>query len=299
MLALIAGRGRLPAAVAAAVPDTPLICALDGFAPAGLTPDITFRLETLGSFLLELGNRGVTDLCLCGSIDRPELDPAKLDAETAPLVPILMQAMGQGDDGALRAVMLLLEKTGFTIRAAHELAPDILPPEGVLTKRAPRGGHHSDAQAGVEVLRDMARADLGQACVIRKGVVIAREDEAGTDAMLTSLALPHDPAWGNGDPLSWAFDAAGALVSEARDWLSGTGETAHDAPGAGAVLFKAPKPGQDLRADLPTIGPVTAMRAAEAGLDGIVIQSGGVIALDLPQILQILDAMGMFLWVRP
>jgi UDP-2,3-diacylglucosamine hydrolase len=51
MLALICGTGHLPAAVAAAQPSPPLVCVLEGFAPADLTADITFRLEHLGTFL--------------------------------------------------------------------------------------------------------------------------------------------------------------------------------------------------------------------------------------------------------
>jgi DUF1009 family protein len=298
MLALIAGRGRLPAAVAAAQDSPPLICALEGFAPDGLTPEITFRLETLGSFLLTLGERGVTDICLCGSIDRPKLDPDLLDVETAPLVPILHEALSQGDDGALRAVMGLLERTGFTIRAAHELAPALLPDAGVPTKRQPQQTHRADVTTALAVLADQGRADLGQACVVKRGQVLAREGDEGTDAMLQGLSLPREDRGWDGDPITWSFDLAGDMIGQAADWLSNTTEDAPDAPGAGAILFKAPKPGQDRRADLPTIGPGTAMRAAEAGLDGIVIEAGGVIVLDQPQVVAICDAMGMFLWVR-
>ena len=85
---------------------------------------------------------------------------------------------------------------------------------------------------------------------------------------------------------------------EALAWLAAVSEDAHDAPGAGAILFKGPKPGQDHRADLPAIGPATALRAAAAGLDGIVIQSGGVMVVHLALTVAILDAMDMFLWVR-
>ena len=67
MLALIAGRGALPGAVAAIRIEKPLICALAGNTPDSLTPDLTFRLETLGSFIADIKARGVTELCLCGS----------------------------------------------------------------------------------------------------------------------------------------------------------------------------------------------------------------------------------------
>ncbi|MDP5348885.1 MAG: LpxI family protein, partial [Paracoccaceae bacterium] len=83
-------------------------------------------------------------------------------------------------------------------------------------------------------------------------------------------------------------------ATSALDWLGGREAADH----SGAILNKAPKPGQDRRVDLPTIGPGTAMRAADAGLDGIVIEAGGVLVLDLPSVLRILDDKGMFLWAR-
>ncbi|MDU8929766.1 UDP-2,3-diacylglucosamine diphosphatase LpxI [Alisedimentitalea sp. MJ-SS2] len=296
MLALIAGGGDLPRRVAAVQDQAPLVCSLEGNRrPEGLDVDHWFRLETLGTLLLTLGEAGVSEICLCGSIDRPALDPAALDDETKPLVPLFMEALQKGDDGALRVVLSIFEQTGFTIRAAHELAPHLLPSPGVLTVRNPREGHRHDANAAEEVLAEMGRADLGQACVMRKGDVIARENETGTDAMLTALALDYErPARADEMMVS-----TGGLSEELATWLAELSGMVHDAPGAGAILYKAPKPGQDTRADLPTIGPGTAIRAAEAGLDGIVIKSGGVIVLDQTQTLAILDAMGMFLWVSP
>ena len=298
MLALIAGRGQLPAKGVAAQAERPLVCALEGHSPDGVTPDLTFRLETLGSLLLELGARGVTEVCLCGAIDRPALDPAKLDEETRPLVGLFMEALAQGDDGALRVVMRIFEQTGFRIRAAHELAPRSVAEIGVMTRRQPRDVHEADARAALGVLAEMGAADLGQAVVIRKGRVLAREDEAGTDAMLATLAMDY-AARPEGPAQDWLYDDAGGLSAVARDWLAVLPEENLDAPGVGGILYKAPKPGQDRRADLPTIGPLTALHAAEAGLDGIVIEAGGVIVIDAAIVTAILDAMNMVLWVRP
>lgn len=259
-LALIAGSGGLPAAIAKAQEIAPLVCALEGHAPDALDVDELFRLETLGSFLKRLGARGVTDVCFCGSIARPAIDPTKIDSETRPLVPIFMAALQKGDDGALRAAMGIFEQTGFTIRAAHELLPGLTLEAGVPTANSPGPGHERDAELGAAVLFEMGQADLGQACILREGAVLAREDDSGTDAML--------------------------------------GRAAQEGAARGAILFKGPKPGQDRRADLPTIGPETARRAAEAGLAGIVIEAGAVIVLEKETVLRALDAAGLFLWVR-
>ncbi|MBU2982477.1 UDP-2,3-diacylglucosamine diphosphatase LpxI [Lentibacter algarum] len=306
MLALIAGRGALPKLIAEAQAEPPLICALEGNNPQ-VVPDITFRLETLGTLLLELGKRGVTDVCFCGAIDRPAVDPSKLDAETLPLVPIFMQALQKGDDGALRAAMQIFEQTGFKIRAANELLPDLTLAESIPTKAKPEPRHEADALLGETVLVQMGNADLGQACVLRRGEVLARENDAGTDAMLAKFAeeyVPHTqgiPAidWALG-ALDWIANPTDQLVDMVWDWFETEPDIDPEKPKAadGAILFKAPKPEQDLRADMPTIGPATAMKAAEAGLDGIVIEAGKVIVVDQVHVLRILDAMGMFLWVR-
>ena len=292
MLALIAGRGQLPGHVVAAHGAPVLVAALEGFAPDHLTPDITFRVERLGSFIADLKSRGVTAICMAGAIGRPQLDPAMIDAATMPMVPRMMQALGQGDDGALRVVIALFEEAGFTICAAHEICPDLLLAEGVPTRAQPALQHEGAARLGMATIAEMGRSDTGQACVIRRGDVLAREGTDGTDAMLARLnggTGSTDP-----DPLTWGFTALTDAATTALDWLGGR----EAAESRGAILVKAPKPQQDRRVDLPTIGPGTAMRAADAGLDGIVIEAGGVIVLDQPAVLRILDERGLFLWVR-
>ena len=260
MLALICGTGHLPRAVAGAQDAPPLVCVLEGFAPEGLAADVTFRLERLGSFLQELKARGVRDLCLCGAITRPEIDPSLIDAATAPLVPRLMAAMEQGDDGALRAVIGILEEEGFVLHGATVLAPDILPEAGCPTVARPKRETRADFEIAHSALAEMAARDEGQACIVRLGQVEAMEQQDGTDAMLR------------------AYTARGV---------------------SGGVLVKAPKPGQERRADLPTIGPETASRAIEAGLDGVVIAAGSVIVLEPEEVVQRLDTAGAFLWVVP
>ncbi len=274
--------------VAGAV-DTALICTLEGTEPDRVPVEFAFRVETLGTVLNDLAARGVSEVCFCGAVARPALDPALIDAATMPLVPVFMQALGQGDDGALRAVVSIFEDKGFTVRGAHDIAPELLPRPGVLTRTQPGAGAEADVAVALQVLEEMGQQDLGQACVIREGIVIAREVESGTDAMLASVALSMPEGAEAVDPDGGASGTVLDQISAART---------HNAPNSG-LLFKAPKPGQDRRIDLPTIGPATAMGAARAGLDGIVIEAGGVMVLNLPQVIEILDMMGMYLWVRP
>ncbi|MEL6566614.1 MAG: UDP-2,3-diacylglucosamine diphosphatase LpxI [Pseudomonadota bacterium] len=298
-LALITGRGALPSAVAAAQDAPPLICTLAGHAPDGLTPDLTFRIEKLGGFLRALAQRGVTEVCFCGAIDRPSISLTQLDAPTLRLLPALSKAVGGGEDSALRTVLGIFEDKGFAVRGAHDLAPGLLPPAGVLTDAQPTAQTTDTLAAAEAVQREQGQMDEGQSCVIRDGVVIAREDRRGTDAMLAGLVpqptVPTPP--GDDDPFGLTLDMMGGMLDSAADWLSGPVAEAR-AKGSGGVFFKAPKPGQDMRVDLPTIGPATAEGAIAANLDGIVVAHQGVMILDRARVVQMLDDRGLFLWVR-
>lgn len=258
MLALIAGQGELPRAVLDAQEETALICGMDHCPPDKVIADRFFSIERLGGFLRWLRQNGVTDVCLCGSVSRPPLRLSRIGISTWPLVPRVMRALRRGDDGALRIAIGILEGAGFRVLAAHEAAPSLLPAPGVWSDADLPDATRDEARLGDKVSLDQGRADLGQACVIRGTHVIAREDEDGTDSMLAAL-----------------------------------GATAMD-----GVLYKAPKPGQDRRADLPVIGPQTVTAAAAAGLRGIVIEAEGVMVLDQPRVRQAVKDAGMFLWIR-
>ncbi len=259
MLALIAGQGGLPETLVAALDTCPLIAALEGYAPDTLEADIRFRIETLGTFVAGLVERGVTQVCFTGAIRRPPLDASKVDAATLPLVPRMMQALGAGDDAALRLVIAFFEEAGLRVVAAHEIAPGLMPSAGVGTRVQPVADDDKDIARAEATVALMGSADIGQACVVRSGQVLAVEAAPGTDWMLASMT--H-------------FDAKGG------------------------ILFKAPKPDQDRRIDMPTIGPETIRQAVDAGLRGIVIAAGGVLVLDQDACIAAADEAGLFLWVR-
>ncbi|WP_299814968.1 UDP-2,3-diacylglucosamine diphosphatase LpxI [uncultured Jannaschia sp.] len=254
-LALIAGAGRLPATLAAALEGRDW-CAwhLEGFAPDGLASE-SFRVETLGSLIETLRAGGVTEICFAGRIARPKLDLAALDTATVPLVPRMMQALGQGDDAALRIVIAFFEEAGIEIVAPQDLAPGLL---DVPAVGAPTDRDRADIARAVAVHRALAPLDVGQGCVVAGGQVLAVEAMPGTDWMLESLARV-----------------------ESR-------------PGGG-VLYKAAKAGQDRRIDMATVGPDTVTRAAAAGLAGIAVAAGDVLVLDPDALRIRLATTGLFL----
>lgn len=266
-LALIAGAGALPAAVVGAMTERPLVCALDGFAPQGLTPDLTFRIERLVPTLRALAERDVTEVAFAGAVQRPRLDPALFDPATAQMVPRLLAAMQAGDDATLREVIAIFEEMGFTIRSASDIAPSLLPGPGLLAgSLTPQD--EADATRAAAIVEALGAVDVGQGACVAQGLCLAVEALPGTDAMLAAVAalpgtLRPNPAQGRG------------------------------------LFFKAPKPGQDRRIDQPTIGTATLSAVSAAGLGGVVFQAGGVLCMDLPLMQAEAQRLGLFLWSRP
>ena len=262
MLALICGQGVLPRLIAQSCTKPPLIACLIQFQPDELPPDVEFRLETLGSFLEQLTQQGITQVCFAGAIRRTEIDITLIDAATQPLVARIASALAQGDDGALKIVIEIFEQWGFTVVGFDQIAPDLLPPAGVLTARAPQLHDQEDAARAAAVIATISPLDFGQACAVASGHVLAIEAYGGTEWMLHSLAT-RDEAWPKG-----------------------------------GILFKAPKNGQDRRVDLPAIGLATCQQVKQAGLEGIVIHYGGVLVLNLAQVIAEANRLGLFIWVR-
>lgn len=265
-LALIAGTGDLPAILVAsqeAAGRRPYVCVLDGYVPQGVAVDLTFRLERLVPFLRHLGDEGITHVAFAGGVSRPRLDPALFDPATAQLVPQLMAAFAGGDDATLRAILGLFEEEGFAVVGVEALAPELLPAAGVLAGEvSPQA--EADATRAAEIVAALGAVDVGQGAVVAGGLCLAVEALPGTDVMLAQIAaLPE------------------ALRPKRR-----------------GVFYKAAKPGQDRRVDLPTLGPATLRAVAAAGLSGLAFQAGSVICLDLPQMRAIAAETGLFLWAR-
>lgn len=256
-IAIIAGAGGLPAALAGVL-DAPFVAGMVGFAPAGLVPDVTFRVERLMPFLDDLLDRGISQVVFAGAVTRPRLDPAMFDPLTAQMVPMLMQAMAQGDDATLRAVVAIFEDAGLQVVGVRDVAPSLVPGAGVQCG-TPSDRDTRDVDRAAMIVQALGAVDVGQGAVVSQGLCLGVETLAGTDVMLGQVA---------------AMKATGG------------------------VFWKAPKPGQDMRIDLPTIGPDTVDAVAKAGLSGIAWQAGGVICLDLALMVERATAQGLFLWAR-
>ncbi|WBU54285.1 LpxI family protein [Paracoccus sp. SCSIO 75233] len=260
--AIIAGQGALAPTVAAML-DNPVVAALEGFAPP--IPHETFRLERLVPFFDWLADQDVSRVTFAGAVRRPRLDPEAFDPRTASLVPRILTAMQSGDDAALREVIALFEEFGFTVAGTAEIAPNLVPGAGMLAGE-PSAADIADADRAAKIVEGLGALDLGQGAVVAQGLCLAVETIPGTAAMLEFVAQHQD-------------------MRPRKN-------------GARGVFWKAPKPGQDRRIDLPTIGPETVDQAAAAGLAGIAWQAGGVILLERETALERARDAGIFLWAR-
>lgn len=263
MLALIAGKGVLPlhlSSVLRASGYSHKVLSLEGFEP-DLPDVVSFRVEELGKVLSDLVEGGATEVCFAGAMQRPPIDPSRLHPLSLPLVPRLMGVLQQGDDRLLREVIAIFEEAGLTVRGAAELAPELTAPEGVVSGM-PSDQDKSDAEVGRELLAALSSHDIGQGCVVANGHCLGIETLQGTDAML-------------------------GFVADTRAPVSSP---------PGGVFVKRAKIGQDLRIDMPAVGPETVRKAAEAGLTGICVEAGRVLILDRDAVLADAAAQGIALW---
>jgi len=269
-LGLIAGGGALPAEVAdhcrAAGRDY-FVIRLKGFAAPAmrLHPGADVGIAQLGKCIKLLRETGCKAVCFAGSITRPDFARLTPDLRGMAALPGIMAAARKGDDALLRRVLEEFEKEGFVIEGAHEVEGGLTLPPGALGRHAPGPLHQADIQRALTVAREIGRLDVGQGAVVCDGLVLAVEAQEGTDAMLRR-------------------------VSELPAAVRGTPERRR------GVLAKAPKPIQETRIDLPTIGLGTVQRAARAGLAGIAGEVGRLLVVDREAVVAMADDLGLFIY---
>ena len=263
-LGILAGGGPLPGQVAAQAAqdgrDVFIVAFQDFAEPAVVTPwpHEFIRLAAAGRILAALRAHRCTELVLIGPVKRPSLRDLRPDTEGARIMARIGRALFAGDDGLLAALVRVLGEEGFTVRGAHEFLGDGVGGLGLLGRHVPDPEALADISRGVAVVQALGRLDIGQGCVVQGGLVLAVEALEGTDRML---------------------ERAGSLRQ----------------PGNGGVLVKLVKPGQERRADMPTIGPRTVAHAAAAGLRGIAFEAGGTLLTDPEQLRRSADREGLFL----
>ena len=270
-LGIIAGSGVLPRLIAEDCLATGRGYAVVRFAGVELDwldghPVLDAVFEKPGKLFKGLKKAGVSTVTMGGAMGRPRLNPLRFDATGLRLAPVVMNALKSGDNSTLKIVAALFEAEGFSVIGVHEALPGLLAQAGVPTKVQPSDEDKRDAERAAEIVMALGAVDVGQAAVVAQGLCLGLESIQGTDAMLGFVAA--NPA------------------------------RLPDKSGARGVLLKRPKPGQDMRLDMPAIGPDTFTTVAQAGLAGVVVSAGETLVLGLEETVNRADALGLFLWVR-
>lgn len=266
-IGIVAGSGNLPKRLIEACRNARVeyfVLALEGAAdpdiadpdPTGVAPPHGWcRLGAGGKALRLLREAGADTLVFAGGVKRPSLGDLRPDWRATRFFAKVGYRM-LGDDGLLKAVVREVEAEGFSVIGAQQLL-DLVVGEGPLGAITPDETSLSDIAAGIAAARDLGARDIGQAVVVRRGMVLDVEAADGTDALLRRCAA-----------------------------------ACHQ--GVSGVLVKMEKPGQERRTDLPTIGPNTVAEAAAAGLRGIAIEAGVTLVLDRAEVIRRADEAGLF-----
>jgi UDP-2,3-diacylglucosamine hydrolase len=268
-IGLVAGGGAMPFAVADSLVAhgiDPVLFALRGACDPVRVARFRHHWISVGQYgravsLFRAEN--CRDLVFIGTLVRPALSEIRLDWGTLRIIPRVLAAFRGGDDHLLSGIGGILERDGFRMVGIKDVAPDLLMPEGRLTRAAPDDSASADIARGREVLTALGPYDVGQALVVIDRHVVGIEDIEGTDGLLARVAR---------------------LRKEGRI----------RAKAGRGVLVKAPKSGQDLRFDLPTVGPRTVEGATAAGLAGIAIAAGNTILAEPQAVIDAADAANIF-----
>jgi DUF1009 family protein len=265
-LGILAGSGDLPRQIAQAQGTRPhLVCAFEGLVPGwiGDHPHIVVPFEKPGRMFEALRKAGVTRLVMAGGMSRPKLRPLAFDRTALSLASKVLPLMRQGDDALLRGLATVLEAEGFELVGVHEVVGGLLAPAGMIAGPSPDAAALADIARAAAIVAAIGDLDVGQGAVVEAGLCLGVESLQGTDAMLAFVAQ--------------------------------TPPTLREGAARG-VLFKAPKPRQDRRLDLPALGAETIRGAARAGLGGVAVAAGGVLLIDREAIMAEAERLGLFVY---
>lgn len=268
-LAILAAGGTVPfqvASAAAAAGRPVFVIGLEGAADERIKsfPHEMVKWGQLGRIEQLLQAHGGRDVVLIGDVKvRPDFSNIRVDFGAIKILPRVLPLLTGGDDNVLSGLIKLLEEDGYRVVGAHEIAPQLVASAGLVAGPRRHAAAEEDARLALEAARAVGRLDVGQGTVAVGGRVVAVEGAEGTDGMLRRVAELRESG-----RLKWS--------------------------GRAGVLAKCPKPQQDLRVDMPTIGPRTVEGAATAALAGIVIEAGRVMIAELAETKAAAERTGTF-----
>jgi len=164
-------------------------------------------------------------------------------------------ARDRRNDTLLRATADEMARRGVELIDSTTFTQDAMAPEGVLTRARPTAAQEADIELGWRMAREMGRLDVGQSVAVKDKDVIAVEAIEGTARMIAR---------------------AGELC-RAGGW----------------TLVKVAKPNQDMRFDVPTVGPATIEQLVAARAGALVVEAGRTLMLEREKLIAAADAAGI------
>ena len=271
-VAIIAGNGSMPGEIYTAVRTdgpAPLLVGVRGEVDSGLAKscDRVLSYGQLGSLFELLDKHGVRHVVFAGGIvKRPDFNALKPDLATLRELPNLLKITLGGDDSVLGKIATFLAKRNIEVVGVKDVAPGLLAEQGQIAGPPMRGRMPKMLARSLQLAWKGARAvgslDAGQGCIVEDGRVVALEGAEGTDAMIARLGELRRLKRLNPGP----------------DW---------------SVLVKVAKPNQDMRADLPAIGPDTVRAAHASGLNYLAVEAGNAVVLDRSELTKLARQRGI------
>jgi DUF1009 family protein len=258
-LGIIAGNGDLPDEIASIYSKNGgdcFIASIDKDRSYNSAQCKSFALGSVGAILEYFEDNKVEDVTIIGGVARPDLKSLKVDwGGTALLATIAKQSV-LGDDSVLKIIMTHIQKKGFNVISALDILA--INKVNLITSNQPSSQDEVDIELGSKVLETMGPLDIGQSVIVCNAYVIGIEAAEGTDNLINRCASFRK-----------------------KD--------------KGGVLVKRSKLGQDMRLDVPVVGPETILHLAKCGFNGLAIEKQGVIIVKPEETQRLLDEKGLFL----
>ncbi len=259
IIGLIAGGGQFPLMVADAVRKRGLrmvAVAHHGETDPSLsekTDEIVWiKLGQLGHLIKALKKRGVRNAIMAGTITKKRMFENIMPDFKG--LAIMSKLAVFHDDDILKAVAEELAREDIKIVSSTCYLPELLAPNGCLTRKRPNKAEKEDIDFGWKVAKELGRLDIGQCVVVRKKTVLALEAIDGTDETILR---------------------GGRLGRKS------------------AVVIKVSKPNQDLRFDVPTIGIETLKAMSQVKASVLAVEAGKTLIFDRPEMIKYADKAGI------
>ena len=226
---------------------------------------IALKYEEINEVFLLLKQRQINEIALIGYMERPDIDPSKVNYRSQILLSKVFSILNKGDGEIFSAVKQMFADQNFTLVKVQDLLPELILDSGIygfpIGKKVLK-----EIEAGVKIFLNYARLDIGQSLVFQNGHCLGLETITGTDEMLRAIINFRE-----------------RNNKRSKEILSG------------GILIKGSKPDQVLDIDTPVIGPDTIKLAKYAKLNGLVIESDKVIVVNKDSIIDTLQSNNMFL----